>query len=143
MVPAEARAVADIGAGDGQLARDLTARGVRVVASERSPGPFRRLSAGNPGLDCRMGEGLEVLGPSEVEGAILAGMGGWKIARILSASPDAVRKLDWLVLQPQQNPSQLADWLAGAGFRTLAVETAAERGRCYTVLLVSPPDDGS
>ena len=139
MVPAGARSLADVGAGDGQLARELTARGCRVVATERSRGPFERLRAGSPGLDCRMGEGLDVLGPSEVEGVVLAGMGGHTIARILSASPAAVRELGWLVLQPQQHPSQLADWLADAGFRMLAVQQAAERGRCYTVLLVGPP----
>jgi tRNA (adenine22-N1)-methyltransferase len=139
MVPGEAGSLADVGAGDGQLARELTARGRRVVATERGPGPFERLRAASPGLDCRMGEGLDVLSPAEVEGVVLAGMGGHTIARILSASPAVVRELGWLVLQPQQHASRLADWLTGAGFRTLAVGQAAERGRCYTVLLVGPP----
>jgi tRNA A22 N-methylase len=74
---------------------------------------------------------------------VLAGMGGHTIARILSTSPEAVRTLGWLVLQPQQNPFQLSAWLNGAGFHTLAAEQAVDRGRWYTVLLVKPPDDGS
>src|SRR5437899_9825594 len=85
-VPRGAGSVADVGAGDGQLARHLAARPQRVVATERLPGPFERLQARSPGLDCRLGDGLSVLRPGEVEGVVLAGMGGRTIARVLAAS---------------------------------------------------------
>ena len=111
-----------MGAGDGQLARYLAARGLRVAV---------------PQLDCRLGEGLSVLRPGEVEGVVLAGMGGHSIARILDASPAVARALDWLVLQPQQHAERLIEWLEPAGYRVLARDAAVQGRRSYTVLLVT------
>jgi tRNA (adenine22-N1)-methyltransferase len=136
-VPSGAGSVADVGAGDGQLARHLAARGLRVVATERRPASYSRLRAALPELDCRMGDGLEVLRPGEVEGVVVAGMGGHSIARILDASPAVTRSFDWLVLQPQQHAEQLVAWLEPAGFRVRARDAAAQGGRSYTVLLVT------
>jgi tRNA (adenine22-N1)-methyltransferase len=136
-VPAGAGSVADVGAGDGQLARHLAARGLRVVATERRPASFERLHAAAPELDCRLGEGLEVLRPGEVEGAVLAGLGGHSIARILEGSPAVARSLDWLVLQPQQHPELLVEWLAAAGYNVRARAAAAQGRHSYTVLLVT------
>jgi len=136
-VPDRATSVADVGAGDGQLAQHLAGRGLRVVATERRPASFARLRAAVPHLDCRLGEGLEVLRPGEVEGVVLAGMGGHSIARILDASPAVTRALDWLVLQPQQHAERLIDWLEPAGYRVLARDAAAQGRRSYTVLLVT------
>jgi len=136
-VPTGARSVADVGAGDGQLARHLAARGLRVVATERRPRSFARLRAALPDLDCRLGEGLEVLRPGEVEGVVLAGMGGHSIVRILDASPAVARALDWLVLQPQQHAERLVAWLGPAGYRLRASDTAVQARRSYTVLLVA------
>jgi tRNA (adenine22-N1)-methyltransferase len=136
-VPVDARSVVDVGAGDGQLARHLAARGLRVVATERRPPSYARLRAAVPQLDCRQGEGLAVLRPGEVEGAVVAGMGGHSIARILDASPALARSLDWLVLQPQQHADRLMAWLDEAGYRIRARDTAAQGRHSYTVLLVT------
>jgi len=136
-VPAGARSLADVGAGDGQLARHLAARGLRVVATERRPASFERLRAAAGGLDCRLGEGLDVLRPGEVEGAVLAGLGGHSIARILGGSPAVARSLDWLVLQPQQHAEQLVAWLGEAGYAVRARTAAAQGRHSYTVLLVT------
>jgi tRNA (adenine22-N1)-methyltransferase len=137
-VPLAGRSVVDVGAGDGQLARHLAARGVRVVATERRPASFHRLLAAVPQLDCRQGDGLAVMRPGEVEGAVVAGMGGHSIQRILAGSPAVARSLDWLVLQPQQHAGRLADWLDEAGY-TVRTRTIAVQGRhSYTVLLVTP-----
>ena len=136
-MPASARSVADIGAGDGLLARHLAARGLRVVATERRPASFALLRAALPQLDCRQGEGLDVLRPGEVEGVVLAGMGGHSIARILESGPGVARTLDWLVLQPQQHAEQLVAWLGTAGYRVLQRDAAAQGRHSYTVLLVT------
>jgi tRNA (adenine22-N1)-methyltransferase len=142
-IPHGSGSVADVGAGDGQLARHLSARGRRVVATERVAGAFERLQAASPGLDCRLGDGLSVLAPAEVECVVLAGMGGRTIARVLRASmrssPGLVAALRCLVLQPQQRAGDLIAWLREAGFRTLSRAETSERGRSYTVLVVQPP----
>src|ERR1700716_169083 len=85
-IPHASGSVADVGAGDGQLARHLSAGGLRGVATECVPGAFERLQAANPGLDCRLGDGLSVLDPAEVECVVLAGMGGRTMVRLLRAS---------------------------------------------------------
>jgi tRNA (adenine22-N1)-methyltransferase len=143
VVPEDAGALADVGAGDGQLALHLLARGHRVVATERTHGPFERLRARSPDLDCRLGDGLSVLKAAEVEGVVLAGMGGGTIARVLAdaltRTPALIGGLRWLVLQPQQGARELVGWLSSEGFRMLDSTEAAQGGRSYTVLLVAPP----
>lgn len=137
-VPIGAVSAADVGAGDGQLARHLAASGVRVIATERLPKPFARLQSALPGLDCRQGEGLEALRPGEVEGAVVAGMGGLRIVRILEGSPEVAHRLRWLVLQPQQHGDRLLGWLGPAGYAVSSRTEAAQAGRSYTVLVVRP-----
>ena len=94
--------VVDVGAGDGKLAAWLAAAGRRVIATENKPGPLaevrRRLDP--LGIECRLGEGLLPLAPGEVQVAVIAGMGGRTIASILAASPEVVRSLEGLILQP-------------------------------------------
>lgn len=137
-VPLTATSVADVGAGDGQLARHLRTRGLHVIATERRPGPYARLRAALPELDCRQGEGLEALRPGEVEGVVLAGLGGHTIARVLEASPRVAQELEWLVLQPQQHVDHLLAWLGGAGYRVDVRATMSQGRHSYTVLLVRP-----
>jgi tRNA (adenine22-N1)-methyltransferase len=136
-VPARARSVADVGAGDGQLARDLARRGLHVIATERRPASFGRLRAALPDLDCRLGEGLTVLRPGEVEGIVLAGLGGHAIMRILAAAPTVASSLDWLVLQPQQHGDKLVAWLPAAGYDVAASTTVVQGRHSYRVLLVT------
>jgi tRNA (adenine22-N1)-methyltransferase len=139
ILPAETCSVADVGAGDGALARHLAERGLRVVATELRPGPFLRLRERAPGLDCRLGDGLEALRPGEVEAVLIAGLGGRTIAAMLERSDAVVRSLRWLVLQPQQHAEALLAWLDAHGFPVERVSTGSERGHPFQVLLVRPP----
>ena len=136
-VPSDARSAADVGAGDGQLARHLAGRGLRIVATEGRPGPYARLRAAVPHIECRLGDGLAALRPGEVEGVVLAGLGGHRIAAILAGAPAVTAALEWLVLQPQQHVEQLVGWLGAAGYVVLARTVAAQGRHSYTVLLVS------
>ncbi len=129
--------VADIGCGDAQLSLALRELGHRVVATECRPGPAERARARLG--ECRVGEGLEPLAPGEVDVAVIAGMGGITIASILERSPEVVRGLSLLLLQPMQRAPQLREWLRRHGFELAAEVPAADRGRNYTVLLVKPP----
>lgn len=139
MVPAGTGPVADIGAGDGDLAAVLAASGRRVIAGEAGPAPFARLAARRATLvECRLGDGLGVLAPGEVEGAVIAGMGGHRIAAILAASPGVVAGLSWIVLQPQQHAPALLAVLPGAGLAVDAEARAVQGGHLYRVLLVRP-----
>jgi len=135
-VPAGASSAADIGAGDGQVALALARRGVRMIATELGQGSFARLPQS---LQRRRGDGLSVLWPSEVEGVVVAGMGGRTIAAMLEDGGEVARSLRWLVLQPQQHLPDLEEWLHGAGYRLAAARDVDQGGRSYRVLLVEPP----
>lgn len=134
-MPVEAGSVADIGAGDGQVSLALGRRGVRVIATERGSGAFARLPSS---LERRLGDGFSVLRPGEVEGAVVAGMGGRSIAGMLAGQPPVARSLRWLVLQPQQQAGLLEAWLADSGYRLRSSQEVTERARSYRVLLVEP-----
>ena len=130
--------VVDVGAGDGQLAAWLAAGGHVVIATEGRPGPYARLrSRLEPlGVDTRPGDGLSAVQVGEVEVAVIAGVGGHRIVRILSASPGVVRALRALVLQPMQHVDAVRSWLRSSGLEVASEAQAVERGRRYTVLIV-------
>jgi SAM-dependent methyltransferase len=60
IVPAGARAVADVGAGTGKLTRALVERGLEVTAVEPSDGMRARLEAELPGVRALAGSGEEL-----------------------------------------------------------------------------------
>ncbi len=140
LVPA-GRSVADVGTGDGKLAAWLAGAGHRVIATENKPGPrgeaLRRL--GPLGIECRLGEGLEPILPGEVEVVVIAGMGGRSIGRILAGSPEVVRSLQALVLQPIQQAEELLADLLGRGYRLNSRFEIKQRSRGYSALLMLPP----
>ena len=81
----------------------------------------------------RLGGGLSVLEPGEVKTAVIAGMGGELIARILADSPDVLDSLDRLVLQPRKRSGLLRSWLWENGWRIAEERLAMERGRVCQV----------
>ena len=140
LVPAGS-SIADIGTGDGKLSAWLAAAGHRVIATENKVGPrVDALRLLEPlGIECRLGEGLEPIRPGEVEVAVIAGMGGHSIGRILAASPTVVASLQALVLQPVQHGDELVDQLLAAAYRVADRAEIEQRSRAYSALLVLPP----
>ena len=141
LVRAGSRA-ADIGCDHGQLAAALVLSGrcPFVVAADLRPDPLaqarqltRRLGLEGQ-IDCRLGDGLGVLRPGEVQDIILAGMGGETIADALAAAPWICSDAVSLVLQPVTSAAELRRFLAESGF-ALREELPVIDGRyCYTVL---------
>ncbi|HVB76828.1 MAG TPA: tRNA (adenine(22)-N(1))-methyltransferase TrmK [Candidatus Nitrosotalea sp.] len=125
--------VADIGAGDGQVALRLHDLGLPVVATEFHPGAYARLPSQ---LDRRLGDGLAPLRPGEVEGAIIAGMGARNMIGILERDRDLARTLGWLVLQPQQKPDLLETWIDESGWRRTATCNVRQGSRDYRLLVL-------
>jgi len=140
LVPA-GLSVVDVGAGDGLLAAWLAAHGHRVIATENKPGPLAVVRAllDPLGIECRLGDGLEPIRPGEVEAAVIAGMGGATIARILAASPEVVGSLQALVLQPVQGAERLFAELRREGFREAGRAEIGQGSHRYAVALFLPP----
>lgn len=126
-------AVADIGAGDGQVALRLQELGLPVVATEFHAGAYARLPIR---LDRRLGDGLAPLRPGEVEGAIIAGMGARNMIGILERDRDLAHTLGWLVLQPQQKPDLLETWIDGSSWRRTRTWDIRQGSRDYRVLVL-------
>jgi len=116
-----------------------------VVATEGRAGPLARLRRRlEPlGIDCRPGDGLSAVQAGEVEVAVIAGVGGHRIAHILAASPAVTERVHLLVLQPMQHLEYLRSWLAASGFKVGSEAPVVESGRRYTVLVVGPRKRGT
>ncbi len=144
VVPPGAR-VADVGTDHAQLLVWLVAHG-RVGAGngiDVNAGPLaqarRTLAAtGVSGVELREGNGLEPLRPGEVDVAVLAGMGGARIVRLLDACPAVVDGLRGLVLQPNTDWVLVRRWVAARGLWLAGEAMAEDRGKFYVVLDVRP-----
>jgi len=142
MVPRGSR-VAEIGADGAALSRALLRRGTAThcIASDVAAGALagaRRLSgpelAGGR-LELRLGSGLSVLTAEDaVDVAVIAGLGGRAIVRLLDTAHRRRRLPPRLVLQPQTEAARVRRWLRQRGLAIVDETLARERGRDYVVL---------
>ena len=77
----------------------------------------------------RLGDGFEPVKPFEVSTAIMAGMGGDLIQKIIKNAPHGLNWLKRAVLQPRSRSDELRVFLASAGFMITDYALAWERGR--------------
>ena len=128
--------VADVGSGDGRLARMLASRGCTVIATEKTRGQTRRLTTAISGTTVRVveGFGLRPLRDLCLDVVVISGLGSRNIARILEDAPAA---LPWsLLLQPMQDPEALAHALRRLNRGVGRARLVRSRSRIYPVLEV-------
>ena len=133
-------AAADIGCDHGKLSAALAGSGrcPLVLACDLRPGPLEkaRVTCAPYGdkVQCRLGSGLSVLEPGEVDDIIIAGMGAETIIEILEAAPWVFDARYNLVLVPATKHSILRRWLARRGFALRAETLCQAAGRWYAVM---------
>lgn len=89
------------------------------------------------------GSGLTTVSPGEVEGAVIAGMGGNLTRDIMEESMEVVKSLRFLLLQPAQNPEVLRQYLYEGDYDILQEDLVKEDdGRFYEYLLVRYHEGG-
>lgn len=112
-----------------------------MIATENKPGPLEvvRAAVAGLGVDLRLGEGLAVLRPGEVDMVVMAGLGGHRIAALLRSEQAVVGRLSRLVLQPMQHVDELIDELDRSGYLIERVTSVTQGRRAHTVLVVVPP----
>lgn len=138
--------VADIGADRGELSFQLLHEGIvpGVILSDISAKSIKRaeslFSDKNEAefAEFRVGSGLSVLKPGEVETAVFAGMGGFTIRDILIADTDVVRSLKTMVIQAMGNTHVVRKTVLSLGFIVKSEVMLLEEGQYYTVLLCIP-----
>lgn len=135
--------VADIGTDHGRIALAVLQRGIagRAVATDISAASLSKAKAlaaaeGVSEMETRLGDGLRPLSAGEADAAVLAGMGGRLIARILGDQDAVARSIYHLILQPMHSLRDLRQWLYDNQYRILDERLAGEGARYYHVLKV-------
>ncbi|MDB5083882.1 MAG: hypothetical protein JWN30_768 [Bacilli bacterium] len=85
-------------------------------------------------IQCRLGDGLSILRPGEVQAVSICGMGGGTIRAILEQSPAVVQELESVVLQPNTNASAVRLWAADNGWTITNEQLLADAGLLYEVI---------
>ncbi|UJF36296.1 tRNA (adenine(22)-N(1))-methyltransferase [Paenibacillus hexagrammi] len=138
--------IADIGS-DHALLPTYLAKDGRItfgVAGEVNPGPFD--AASRQVLECglskvisvRLGDGLAVIEPGEVDVITIAGMGGSLMASILDAGKNKLANVSLLILQPNVGEDQVRRWLDENGWRLTSETILEEDGKIYEILTAVP-----
>jgi tRNA (adenine22-N1)-methyltransferase len=136
--------VADIGTDHAYLPIYLIKNGVcrRAIASDINKGPVEkaklniRMENEDESIECRLGSGLTTILPNEVNVAIIAGMGGNLIRNIIEESMEVFKSLDYLVLQPVQNPDILRRYIYERGYEVIDEELCKDENRYYELIKI-------
>ncbi|MBB6624315.1 tRNA (adenine(22)-N(1))-methyltransferase [Clostridium gasigenes] len=141
--------LSDIGTDHGYIPLYALNKGLceKAIASDINKDPLdkARLNALLEGmgdeLEFRLGGGLEPLKEGEVQAVIIAGMGGKLIKDILEKDITKVDNLDYLILQPAQNPEGLREYLYTNDYEIIAEDLCKDDGKYYELFKVKRKKD--
>ena len=138
--------MADIGTDHGFLPAYMIESGrcVRAIAADISQPSLEKartlcMERGISECEIKLGDGLKVLEPGQVEGVCIAGMGGTLIAEILSESKDVAASLKRIVMQPRTASGELRRWLIGNNYRIVAEDVVYE-GKFVPQIITAVPE---
>lgn len=143
--------VVDIGTDHAYIPIYLVRKGLAdsAIAMDINEGPLKRAKehvkeSGMEGkIGLRLSDGFEKLRPSEADTAVLAGMGGPLMIRLLKEYPETVLSLQELILQPQSEIAKVRAFLLEEGFFFLREDMVKDDGKYYPMMKVSPRHGGS
>ncbi|MBE6071825.1 MAG: SAM-dependent methyltransferase [Clostridium butyricum] len=136
--------IMDVGTDHGYIPIQLIKRNIskKVIASDINKDPLEkaRINASLDGvlknIDLRLGGGLVPLKKGEAEGIIIAGMGGNLIRDILEEDLDKVKKVNYLILQPAQNPEVLREYLYTHDYEIIEEDICLDEGKYYELFKI-------
>ncbi|MCL1950966.1 MAG: class I SAM-dependent methyltransferase [Turicibacter sp.] len=139
-------AIADIGTDHALLPcyGILNGKIKKAVAADVGAGPLQmaKTTVDKHGLqgkiDIRLGSGLSVLSPDEVEGVVIAGMGGKLIRSIIGAHLEVARSCHRLVLQSNVDAPLIREILPDWGFSIVDEALILEDGKFYEIIVAEP-----
>ncbi|ERJ80182.1 hypothetical protein HMPREF1987_02040 [Peptostreptococcaceae bacterium oral taxon 113 str. W5053] len=144
----DGKIVADIGTDHGQLAVALAERqkAKKIIATDISASSLQKLILriqGTP-LEKRIKtfvtDGLEGLGKEGIQVAVIAGMGGVLIGKILEKA-GTIPNLESLVLCPHVGVEELRPKLTDLGFAVKKEDFVEEEGKLYPLLFASKGEE--
>ncbi|MDY3240551.1 MAG: class I SAM-dependent methyltransferase [Anaerovoracaceae bacterium] len=144
VVPGET--VADIGTDHGFLPAALWEQGIspHVILADVNEGPLNKAKENcasrypEEPFDFRLGDGLQVLKPGEVDVITIAGMGGILMTEILENDLEKSWSFHRLILQPRNNIGKLRHWLYDHCF-SITNEQLVREGRFICEILTVVP----
>ncbi len=116
----------------------------RAIAADIVPGPLQAAIAHVQGaglaamIECRLGDGLTCIRPGEVDGAVICGMGGPLMVRILQQSPVVWKSMQFLILQPQSHTGVLRHFLYTQNWHVEEETILMDDGRLYELMRAVP-----
>lgn len=141
--------LADVGTDHGYVPIYLYERNIipRAIAMDVNQGPLERAklhieeSGMGEVIETRLSDGFSALKPGEVDAALIAGMGGPLMIRILSTCPEVTASLKELILQPQSEIENVRRWLYEQGYEITKEHMVLEEGKYYPMFrAVKNPD---
>lgn len=123
----------------------LSGRIPKALAADVNQGPLLKalehIRDNNVGdkVETRLSDGFQAIKPGEVSSAVLAGMGGGLMIRILREGACTVENLKECILQPQSEIEKVRAFLLQEGFLFLEEDMVEEDGKYYPMMKVRPP----
>jgi len=136
--------IMDVGTDHGYIPIYLVKNDIakKVLASDINKEPLKKakINASLDGvldkIDLRLGGGLFPLNNKEANAVIIAGMGGNLIRDILENDLNKVKNLDYLILQPAQNPEVLRKYLYNNNYEILEEDICLDENKYYEIFKV-------
>ena len=139
--------VADIGCDHGYVSIYLIKQDIspKVIAMDLREGPLKKAKTNTrqsndkkviENIEFRISNGFEKLKPKEVDTAIIAGMGGGLICKIIKDGEKVVRELKELIISPQSEIADVRHFLHDNGYRIVSQWMIKDDGKFYTVIKV-------
>lgn len=134
--------VADIGTDHGYIPRYLIEENISkmVIATDVSQGSLDKTikyineSIFDNVITARLGDGLDVIKPFEVDTVVIAGMGGLLIRDILSKNRKVTNSINNFILQPMVASKELREYLLKNGYTIVDEELVNEEDKYYEII---------
>ncbi len=137
----EGSTLADIGCDHGKLSVFLANGGKckHVIACDKSEKPLEKAkqaikNSNCDNIECRIGDGLNVLSEDEVDDIVIAGLSGVTIAQIIAVAPKFWHEKYRFIFVPSSKSDYLRRFLCENGFELLCEKPVIAMHRVYTVM---------
>lgn len=134
--------IADVGTDHGYIPVFLIENGIceKGIAADVNRGPlnnakhFIKERGLQDKIETRLGDGLKVLKPNEVDTVIIAGMGGLLINKILMESKEIANTVKRFILQPMTASDEVRRFLYNNNYKIVEEKLAKEGDKIYEII---------
>ncbi|HPF29200.1 MAG TPA: class I SAM-dependent methyltransferase [Lachnospiraceae bacterium] len=141
--------IADVGCDHGYISIWLILNEIanHVIAMDIKPGPLEiadknvTLYGLKEKIELRLSDGLRKLAAREADGAVIAGMGGSLMVKIIQQDRDKLVTMKQLILQPQSEVQLVRRYLREIGWTIDQEDMVVEDGKYYPMFHAIPGAD--